>query len=77
MQNKHRNKIAGDDAMTKNIKVDDVYGEFGDIGKLSESYSQVIRHLISNYRSCQLAKIGKSNSFFRRSSRLSSSYIDS
>lgn len=52
MQNKHRNKISDDDAMTKNIKVDGVHRGFGDIGKLSESYSQAIRRLISNYRSC-------------------------
>ncbi len=36
--------------MTKNIKVDDaVHRDLGEIGKLSESYNDVIRRLIDHY----------------------------
>ena len=36
--------------MTKNIKVDDaVHRDLGEIGKLSESYNDVIRRLIEHY----------------------------
>jgi predicted CopG family antitoxin len=36
--------------MTKNIKVDDdVHRNLGEIGKLSESYNDVIRRLIDHY----------------------------
>jgi predicted CopG family antitoxin len=37
--------------MTKNIKVtDDVHRDLGELGKLSESYSDVIRRLIDHYK---------------------------
>ena len=36
--------------MTKNIKVDDdVHRALGEIGKLSESYNDVIRRLLDHY----------------------------
>jgi predicted CopG family antitoxin len=36
--------------MAKNIKVDDdVHRDLGEIGKLSESYNDVIRRLIDHY----------------------------
>jgi predicted CopG family antitoxin len=36
--------------MTKNIKVDDdVHRNLGEIGKLSESYNDVVRRLIEHY----------------------------
>ena len=37
--------------MTKNIKVsDDVHYDLGELGKLSESYNDVIRRLINHYK---------------------------
>jgi hypothetical protein len=49
MQTKHKGTEANNN-MTKNIKVDDdVHRELGEIGKLSESYNDVIRRLIEHY----------------------------
>ncbi len=49
MQDK-RKSTEGNNSMTKNIKVDDdVHKDLGEIGKLSESYNDVIRRLIDHY----------------------------
>lgn len=51
-----RNKKA-DEMMTKNIKVsDDVHHDLGELGKLSESYNDVIRRLIDHYKNSQKGK---------------------
>lgn len=45
-----RKETEDDNNMTKNIKVDDdVHRDLGEIGKLSESYNDVIRRLIDHY----------------------------
>jgi hypothetical protein len=49
MQTKHKG-TENENNMTKNIKVDDdVHRDLGEIGKLSESYNDVIRRLIEHY----------------------------
>ncbi len=49
MQIKHKG-TEDNNSMTKNIKVDDdVHRDLGEIGKLSESYNDVIRRLIEHY----------------------------
>jgi hypothetical protein len=49
MQTKHKG-TEDNNNMTKNIKVDDdVHRDLGEIGKLSESYNDVIRRLIEHY----------------------------
>ena len=49
MQDK-RKRTEDNNNMTKNIKVDDaVHRDLGEIGKLSESYNDVIRRLIDHY----------------------------
>jgi hypothetical protein len=49
MQTKHKG-TEDNNNMTKNIKVDDdVHRDLGEIGKLSESYNDVIRRLIEYY----------------------------
>jgi hypothetical protein len=46
-----RIKRTAEEIMTKNIKVtDDVHRDLGELGKLSESYSDVIRRLIDHYK---------------------------
>jgi predicted CopG family antitoxin len=43
--------------MTKNIKVsDDVHYDLGELGKLSESYNDVIKRLIDHYKKTKGAK---------------------
>jgi hypothetical protein len=45
-----RKRTEDNNNMTKNIKVDDaVHRDLGEIGKLSESYNDVIRRLIDHY----------------------------
>jgi hypothetical protein len=45
-----RKRTEGNNNMTKNIKVDEaVHRDLGEIGKLSESYNDVIRRLIDHY----------------------------
>jgi hypothetical protein len=49
MQTKHKGTEYNNN-MTKNIRVDDdVHRDLGEIGKLSESYNDVIRRLIDHY----------------------------
>ncbi|MDQ3872837.1 MAG: hypothetical protein M3258_04415 [Thermoproteota archaeon] len=59
-----RRNSEDDDFDMKNIKVaDDIHRELGEIGKLSENFSDVVRRLLEHYKNCpEVDKLAKKTS---------------